>query len=58
MCLNGVLVSYDQVHGGIKVFLCLQGYIVAAGIPLQVRFPDRIHPHLGMSKTAVTERSE
>ncbi|XP_012682359.2 uncharacterized protein si:dkey-33c12.4 [Clupea harengus] len=48
-------VNYYRKQDSEEAVKKLHGIIVAGGIPLTVRFPDRIHPHLGVSQAAATE---
>ncbi|KAL2099249.1 hypothetical protein ACEWY4_005729 [Coilia grayii] len=52
---NCAFVNYIHREDCERAITKLHGIIVAGGFPLVVRFPDRIHPHLGVSKGAVTE---
>ncbi|XP_076156593.1 uncharacterized protein LOC143139752 isoform X2 [Alosa pseudoharengus] len=51
-------VNYIRKEDSDEAIKKLHGYIVASGTPLQVRYPDRIHPHLGVSKAAAVEHND
>ncbi|XP_062378800.1 uncharacterized protein si:dkey-33c12.4 isoform X2 [Sardina pilchardus] len=51
-------VNYIRKEDSEEAIKKLHGYIVASGIPLLVRYPDRIHPHLGVSKAAAVEHND
>ncbi|XP_063039637.1 leiomodin-1 isoform X2 [Engraulis encrasicolus] len=51
---NCAFVNYIKREDCDRAIAKLHGLVIAGGCPLVVRFPDRIHPHLGVSKGAAT----